>query len=120
MGVIEAVVFDVGETHLDTERKRRATAGHPRTFGEADLYPDARLCLAALRDMGLWVGIAGRRQSTSQPVYSERAARSSCETLAVGATRGGNVDFAVPTCVLPTLPQNQQVGIARSCPFVHV
>jgi FMN phosphatase YigB (HAD superfamily) len=110
MGVIEAVVFDVGETlvdetteygtwadwlgvprhtfsamfgaviasgrdhrevfeyfrprfDLDAERERRAAAGHLETFGEADLYPDARPSLAALRDMGLWVGIAGNQPS---------------------------------------------------------
>jgi FMN phosphatase YigB (HAD superfamily) len=110
MGVIDAVVFDVGETLVDetteygtwadwlgvprhtfsaifgaviasgrdhrevfqyfrpgfdpdAERKRRAAAGRPETFGEADLYPDARPCLAALRDMGLWVGIAGNQTS---------------------------------------------------------
>lgn len=110
MDVIEAVVFDVGETlveettdfgtwadwlgvprhtfsavfgavvasgrdhrevfgyfrpgfDLDSERKRRAAAGHPEAFGAADLYPDARPRLAALRDMGLWVGVAGNQPS---------------------------------------------------------
>src|SRR5947207_5688269 len=42
---------------LTAERQRRAGAGQPETFGEADLYPDARPCLTALRGMGLWVGI---------------------------------------------------------------
>ncbi len=46
---------------LAAERQRRAEAGQPETFGEADLYPDARPCLAALREMGLWVGIAGNQ-----------------------------------------------------------
>jgi HAD superfamily hydrolase (TIGR01662 family) len=46
---------------LDDERARRADAGQPETFGEDDLYPDARPCLAALRDMGVWVGIAGNQ-----------------------------------------------------------
>jgi hypothetical protein len=35
--------------------------GARRRSVEADLYPDARPCLAALRDMGLWVGIAGNQ-----------------------------------------------------------
>jgi HAD superfamily hydrolase (TIGR01662 family) len=48
---------------LTAERQRRAGAGQPETFGEADLYPDARPCLAALRGMGLWVGIAGNQTS---------------------------------------------------------
>jgi HAD superfamily hydrolase (TIGR01662 family) len=48
---------------LDEERQRRAEAGQAETFGESDLYPDARPALAALRDMGLWVGIAGNQTS---------------------------------------------------------
>jgi HAD superfamily hydrolase (TIGR01662 family) len=48
---------------LDEERQLRAQAGKPETFGEGDLYPDARPALAALRDMGLWVGIAGNQTS---------------------------------------------------------
>jgi HAD superfamily hydrolase (TIGR01662 family) len=49
--------------NLDEERKRRADAGKPESFGEGDLYPDARPALAALRDMGLWVGVAGNQTS---------------------------------------------------------
>jgi HAD superfamily hydrolase (TIGR01549 family) len=108
--VIEAVVFDVGETLVDetreygtwadwlgvprhtfssvfgavialggdyreafqffqpgfdlaVERERRAVAGQAETFGEDDLYPDARPAMAALRDMGVWVGVAGNQTS---------------------------------------------------------
>lgn len=46
---------------LTTERQRRADAGEPETFGEDDLYPDARPCLLALRAMGLRVGVAGNQ-----------------------------------------------------------
>ena len=46
---------------LAAERRARADAGRPETFGEADLYPDARPCLEALRGLGLWVGIAGNQ-----------------------------------------------------------
>lgn len=56
---------------LDAERRRRADAGQPDTFGEADLYPDARPCLQALREMGLWVGIAG-----NQPAQAGQVLRS--------------------------------------------
>jgi HAD superfamily hydrolase (TIGR01549 family) len=110
--VIDAVVFDVGETLLDetrqqavwadwlcvprhtfsavfgamvatrrelmdafryfkpgfdlpAERRLRAEAGLHDTFTEADLYPDTRACLAALRDMGIWVGIAGNQPSSA-------------------------------------------------------
>jgi HAD superfamily hydrolase (TIGR01549 family) len=48
---------------LEAERRHRAAAGQPETFGEADLYPDARPCLEALRGMGLWVGVAGNQPS---------------------------------------------------------
>jgi HAD superfamily hydrolase (TIGR01549 family) len=46
---------------LDAERVRRAAAGQPETFGEEDLYPDARPALEALRAMGIWTGIAGNQ-----------------------------------------------------------
>src|SRR5258708_11156366 len=46
---------------LDEERARRAGAGRAEWFGEGDLYPDARPAMAALRDMGLWVGVAGNQ-----------------------------------------------------------
>jgi hypothetical protein len=47
---------------LDAERARRTDAGKPEWFGEDDLYTDSRPCMAALRDMGVWVGVAGRRR----------------------------------------------------------
>jgi len=46
---------------LYAERERRAEAGKPEHFGEADLYPDVRDTFAALRADGLWVGIAGNQ-----------------------------------------------------------
>lgn len=46
---------------LDAERERRARDGLPETFGEEDLYPDVRPTLGALRDAGLWVGVAGNQ-----------------------------------------------------------
>jgi FMN phosphatase YigB (HAD superfamily) len=46
---------------LDAERARRAEAGQPEHFGEDDLYPDVRPAMAALKDMGLWVGAAGNQ-----------------------------------------------------------
>ena len=46
---------------LPDEREKRAQAGQPETFGESDLYPDARPTMAALRDMGVWVGVAGNQ-----------------------------------------------------------
>ena len=47
--------------NLAEEREKRADAGLPETFGESDLYPDARPAMAALRDMSVWVGVAGNQ-----------------------------------------------------------
>jgi HAD superfamily hydrolase (TIGR01549 family) len=46
---------------LNAERQRRAEAGQPETFGEADLYRDVRPCMQALQSMGVWVGVAGNQ-----------------------------------------------------------
>jgi HAD superfamily hydrolase (TIGR01549 family) len=53
-------VFQPG-FNLAAEREARAAAGQPETFGVDDLYPDAIPCLAALRAMGLRVGVAGNQ-----------------------------------------------------------
>ncbi|WP_254716581.1 HAD family hydrolase [Actinomadura sp. WMMB 499] len=45
----------------DAAAERAGRGGQPETFGEEDLYPDARTALAKLRDDGLWVGIAGNQ-----------------------------------------------------------
>ncbi|HEU5159464.1 MAG TPA: HAD family hydrolase [Streptosporangiaceae bacterium] len=50
---------------LTTEERRRAVAGVPNGFGPADLYPDARECLAALRGQGLFVGAAGNQPAAA-------------------------------------------------------
>lgn len=46
---------------LSAERAKRAKAGQSEYFDESDLYPDVRPALRALRDAGLWVGIAGNQ-----------------------------------------------------------
>jgi FMN phosphatase YigB (HAD superfamily) len=69
MGALFATGGDVGDLFayfrpgfdLAEEEKRRAEAGVPNGFGPDDLYPDARACLAGLRDQGLYVGIAGNQ-----------------------------------------------------------
>jgi len=53
---------------LIAERERRAAAGQPETFGEEDLYPDVRPCLAALRAMGLRVGLAGNQTARAEHI----------------------------------------------------
>jgi HAD superfamily hydrolase (TIGR01549 family) len=46
---------------LEAERQRREEAGVGEYITEEDLYPDVRPCLAALRERGLWVGVAGNQ-----------------------------------------------------------
>lgn len=56
---------------LTEQRKARADAGKPESYGEDDLYPDVRPALSKLRGMGIWVGIVG-----NQTVRSGRILRS--------------------------------------------
>ncbi|WP_141908724.1 HAD family hydrolase [Micromonospora sp. A202] len=56
---------------LAVELERRAAAGQPESFGEEDLYPDARPCLTSLREQGLVVGLAG-----NQPAHAESTLRA--------------------------------------------
>jgi len=46
---------------LVAERAARGAAGYGESITDADLYPDARPALAALRSAGLWVGIVGNQ-----------------------------------------------------------
>ncbi|WP_411091563.1 HAD family hydrolase [Streptomyces sp. 049-1] len=46
---------------LYAEREKRAAAGQPESFSEADLYPDVRPTLQQLRVSGLTLGIAGNQ-----------------------------------------------------------
>ncbi|ROO58385.1 HAD superfamily hydrolase (TIGR01549 family) [Micromonospora sp. Llam0] len=55
--------FDLAE-----ERQRRTAAGQPESFTEEDLYPDARPCLAALRESGLHVGLAGNQTARAETI----------------------------------------------------
>jgi HAD superfamily hydrolase (TIGR01662 family) len=53
---------------LHLERERRVAAGQPETFGEDNLYPDARPCLAALRAQGVQVGLAGNQTARAEAI----------------------------------------------------
>ncbi|GAB2868578.1 hypothetical protein GCM10022221_81930 [Actinocorallia aurea] len=46
---------------IEVERQAREEAGRGEVLTEADLYPDVRPALAALREQGVWVGIAGNQ-----------------------------------------------------------
>jgi HAD superfamily hydrolase (TIGR01549 family) len=53
---------------LSDERDRRAAAGQPESFGEENLYPDARPCLAGLREQGMLVGLAGNQTARAERI----------------------------------------------------
>ncbi|WP_369938173.1 HAD family hydrolase [Plantactinospora sp. BB1] len=69
---------------LAVEIERRAAAGMPESFGEEDLYPDARQCLTSLKDQGLFVGLAG-----NQPAWAETALRALDLPVDMIGTSGG-------------------------------
>ena len=58
---------------IATERELRAAAGKPESFGEEDLYPDARSCLTSLKDQGLLVGLAGNQPRWAETVLRDLA-----------------------------------------------
>jgi HAD superfamily hydrolase (TIGR01549 family) len=58
--------FDLAE-----ERAKREASGHGEQITEADLYPDARPALQALRERGLWVGIAGNQTERAGELLAE-------------------------------------------------
>ncbi|GII56685.1 hypothetical protein Pth03_50740 [Planotetraspora thailandica] len=53
---------------LTEERERRARAGLAEGFGEENLYPDVRPCLAELREMGMRVGVAGNQTARAEDI----------------------------------------------------
>src|SRR5258706_11755927 len=53
---------------LSREREKRAAVGQPESFGEENLYPDSRPCLAALRQQGLRVGLAGNQTARAEAI----------------------------------------------------
>lgn len=69
LGAVTAAGRDNAETFqyfrpgfdLARERQLREDAGLGERIEEDDLYPDVRSGLAGLRDLGLWVGIAGNQ-----------------------------------------------------------
>ncbi|WP_309114741.1 HAD family hydrolase [Saccharothrix sp.] len=60
--------FDVG-----WERILREQAGKGERFDEEDLYPDARPALARLKELDLWVGIAGNQTVRAAELLRELA-----------------------------------------------
>jgi FMN phosphatase YigB (HAD superfamily) len=56
---------------LAAERRRREQAGNGETYGDGDLYPDVRPALAALRELGVWVGVAGNQTARAGRIFRE-------------------------------------------------
>jgi len=46
---------------LAQERECREREGLGEAYDDSDIYPDVRAALSKLRDMGLWVGVAGNQ-----------------------------------------------------------
>ncbi|MGL5825065.1 MAG: HAD family hydrolase [Nocardioides sp.] len=69
LGAVTAAGRDNAETFqyfrpgfdLAGERRLREESGAGEAIEEADLYPDVREALAALRERGVWVGVAGNQ-----------------------------------------------------------
>lgn len=71
---------------LDRERKLREDAGCGEQIEEQDLYSDVRPGLAALRERGLWVGIAGNQ--TARAAELLRALDLPCDGIATSGEWG--------------------------------
>jgi FMN phosphatase YigB (HAD superfamily) len=98
---------------LAVELERRAAAGLPESFGEADLYPDARPCLTALRNQGLFVGLAG-----NQPAHAEASLRAlDLPVDAIGTSHGWGVAKPAPA-FFERVVQAGGGDPARSCTSV--
>ena len=88
---------------LDVERMRRADAGKPEWFGEDDLYSDVRPSLAALRDMGVWVGVAGNQTSRAGKLLRELDLPADLIATSEdwGASKPGSAFFAAVVSAAP-------------------
>lgn len=71
---------------LDRERERREAAGCGERIDDSDLYPDVRPALSALREMGLWIGIAGNQ--TARAAELLRALALPCDAIATSGEWG--------------------------------
>jgi HAD superfamily hydrolase (TIGR01549 family) len=79
LGAVTAAGRDHAETFqylrpgfdLAAERQRREQAGSGENYGESDLYPDVRPALGALRELGLWVGVAGNQTARAGQIFRE-------------------------------------------------
>ncbi|MGH3902638.1 MAG: hypothetical protein ACRDTE_00290 [Pseudonocardiaceae bacterium] len=78
---------------LTIERKRRAQAGQAETFGDENLYADARPCLADLQQMGIRVGLAGNQTARAERILK---ALDLPEVDGIGTSAGWGLDKPSP------------------------
>jgi N-acetyl-D-muramate 6-phosphate phosphatase len=79
LGAVTAAGRDNAETFqyfkpgfdLARERQLREEAGLGERIEDSDLYPDVRPGLAALRERGLWVGVAGNQTARAADLLRE-------------------------------------------------
>lgn len=83
-------VFQVFHPGFDLVQARteRASAGVPESYGEADLYPDARRCLEDLREQGIFVGLAANQTLRSEGIL--KSLRLSVDVI--GTSEGWGVE----------------------------
>ncbi|RJO77941.1 HAD family hydrolase [Nocardia panacis] len=73
--------FDLGH-----ERQLREAAGCGESIQDSDLYPDVRPALSALRECGIWVGIAGNQ--TARAAELLRVLDIPCDSIATSGEWG--------------------------------
>ncbi|WP_280434375.1 HAD family hydrolase [Nocardia carnea] len=71
---------------LASERAAREAAGLGEQICEQDLYPDVRPALSALRERGIWVGIAGNQTARAADLL--RRLRLPCDAIATSGEWG--------------------------------
>jgi N-acetyl-D-muramate 6-phosphate phosphatase len=108
LGAVTAAGRDNAETFqyfrpgfdLATEREQREKAGAGENYCEADLYPDVRPALAALRKMGLWVGIAGNQACSSTQGPTPTGEQTALPTAARTRSCGSRLTVTVAVRIL--------------------
>jgi HAD superfamily hydrolase (TIGR01549 family) len=71
---------------LVRERQLREDAGAGEKIEDQDMYPDVRPALTALRDLGMWVGIAGNQ--TARAAELLRGLNLPCDAIATSGEWG--------------------------------
>ncbi|GAB3862134.1 hypothetical protein GCM10027610_105850 [Dactylosporangium cerinum] len=90
----EAFAYFRHDFNLEHERAAREAAGCGQAIDEADLYVDVRPALSALRDAGVWVGIAGNQ--TARVGELLHSLRLPADAIATSA-RWGSESLTLPS-----------------------